>query len=209
MKIFGIGKGKTGSNSLAGALRTLGFKVHHTGRGVYEKKLAVRDQLLHNWENQKPVLENVEPFDAYMDYPIHTMWKRIADELPEAKFILTYRPPADAALSWCRMMYSLDHDSWTPDRLSYKKYMQIVIDHNNDVLTHFYKSDRLLILDQRDPSENKWTQLCTFLGKDRIPDVDFPHTFNHTEWYMDRKLKGHGIYGGGGTPKPEDSPGMS
>ena len=201
MKIFGIGKGKTGSNSLAGALVILGYKVHHTGRGVFEKKPEVRDQLQQNWEKERPVLENVEEFDAYIDFPVHVMWKRFAEELPDAKFILTYRPPSDAALSWCRMMYTLNHDSWTPDHLSYKKYKQICEDHNDEVIEYFYKSERLLILDQRDPDPKKWDQLCSFLGKKSIPDTPFPHAFNHTDWYMKGNLQG-------GINNPKQHPGM-
>lgn len=209
-KIFGVGKGKTGSNSLAGALQILGYKVHHTGRGVYEKKPEVRDQLVKNNEEGRPALENVPEFDAYIDYPIHVMWKDLAEQFPDAKFILTYRPPADAALSWCRMMYSLDHDSWTPDHLSYRKYMDVVIDHNDEVIEYFYKSDRLLILDQRDSEIDKWSQLCSFLGKESIPDVPFPHTFNHTEWYMNKVLGGHGEIRNlkGGIQNPQNNPGM-
>lgn len=187
-KVFGIGKGKTGSNSLAAALEILGYKVHHTGRGQYEGKTDVLDTLRDNWEKKKPCLQGVRKFDAYIDYPIHMMWKELAEEYPKAKFVLTYRNPDEAALSWCRMWMSKKQNEFSIKQISYNDYREIVQNHHNDVLAYFYKTDRLLILDAKDRDEHKWEQLASFLGK-KPPICPFPHKFSHSEWYMKRKLQ--------------------
>ena len=41
--IFGIGKPKTGSNSLTDALKVLGFKCYHTGREQKQKNRSQGD----------------------------------------------------------------------------------------------------------------------------------------------------------------------
>ena len=48
--------------------------------------------------------ETDDEFDAFVDYPIHAIYQKLYDDNNDAKFILTYRPPHDVALSWLRMM---------------------------------------------------------------------------------------------------------
>lgn len=201
MKVFGIGKGKTGSNSLALALEVLGYSVHHTGRGVWRKQPEVRDRLVENWEGKKPILEGVKEYDAYMDYPIHMAWIELLNEYPDAKFILTYRPPDDCALSWCRMVRSKREDTWSPNTISYSEYREMVAEHNDHVLKVFGTNPNLLIFDQRDNGPSKWRQLCTFLGKP-IPTCKFPHAYNHEEWYMEAEEMKEG-HAGMGLPRPQ------
>lgn len=181
--LFGIGKPKTGSNSLADALMLLGLKVHHTGRETKKGNRALHNQLVTNCEQHNEVLKFVDTdCDFIVDYPIHRLWKRLHQENPEARFILTYRPPDDVALSWVRMM--LRKPKPLPERLpiDYKQFADECREHVSDVVKYFMDyGSNFLLLDTRDPSDVKWQLLCKFLGK-KVPKKKYPHSFNHEVW---------------------------
>jgi hypothetical protein len=53
----------------------------------------------------------------------------------------------------------------------------------SDVLAYFRgQGDRLLLLDQRDSSQLKWSMLAQFAGAAQVPAGPFPHEFSFREW---------------------------
>jgi hypothetical protein len=184
--IFGIGTGKTGSNSLALALSKLGFNVYHCGHERFHGNDAIRNQVVHNFNNRCDPLGNIEGVDALMDHPVFKMFKEIDATVPNAKFILTYRNPEECALSWCRMV-SEQHERnspWVnPENRSYKRHIDMVRNHIDSVIEHFFgRPEQLLILDIKDKDETKWKLLCNFLGKDLPEDMTYPRQFDHQVW---------------------------
>jgi hypothetical protein len=184
--IFGIGTGKTGSNSLCIALKRLGFNAYHCGHETYHGNDDIRKQVFSNFKDKCDPLRNIDGIDALMDHPVFKMFKDIDATVPNAKFILTYRNPEECALSWCRMI-SEQHERNSPwvntQNRSYKNYIEMVRDHVDSVIEHFFgRPEQLLILDIKDRDETKWKLLCNFLGKDLPEDMRYPRQFDHQKW---------------------------
>src|SRR5688500_18482102 len=82
-KIFGIGFHKTGTKSLAEALRILGYTV--TGpNGVNDPNIrhTARDM----------AFRLAERFDAFQDNPWPLLYRELDERYPKSKFVLTVRP---------------------------------------------------------------------------------------------------------------------
>ena len=82
-KVFCIGFHKTGTTSLAEALRMLGYSV--TGPNFVEDK-RILDQAL------ALALEVTNRYDAFQDNPWPILYKEMDEAYPGSKFILTTRP---------------------------------------------------------------------------------------------------------------------
>lgn len=184
--IFGIGKPKTGSNSLCDALGILGLNCYHTGRENKNKNRGIHNQLLTNMHQSEPPLRHIDDeFEALVDYPIHAIYQQLYDDNPDAKFILTYRHPHDVALSWCRMMQHKPQP--LSDRLptNFREFALSVVDHCTEVIEFFLeKPGSLLILDSRDDDAVKWALLSKHLGLKAPKGKAFPHSFNHQDWQV-------------------------
>src|SRR5690242_5987307 len=88
-KVYGIGFHKTGTKSLASALRWLGYRV--TGpNGVHDPD--IRSNVL------SMALELAQRFDAFQDNPWPILFREMDQHFPGSKFILTSRP-TDAWIS--------------------------------------------------------------------------------------------------------------
>ena len=180
--IFGIGSGKTGGHSLSEALRILGFNSQHVGNRCYYGDTYIRDTMLKNKSNGDCPIDGISGIDAIVDWPVHELFVQIDRCVPNAKFILTYRPPDDCAISWCRMIASQHERVGLGWPRGFIEYADVVRKHNDAVVRHFFgRPERLLILDTRDSSETKWALLSRFLGVS-APDKEYPHEFNHAEW---------------------------
>ena len=182
--IFGIGKPKTGSNSLRDALELMGLRCYHTGREQKAKNRGIHNQLLTNMHQGEPPLKHInDDYEALVDYPIHAIYQRLYDDNNDAKFVLTYRHPHDVALSWCRMMQHKPQP--LADRLptNFKEFALSVVDHCTEVIEFFLeKPGRLLILDSRDDDAVKWNLLSKHLEVEAPKGKPFPHSFNHQKW---------------------------
>lgn len=188
--IFGIGVGKTGSNSLAAALIELGFTAKHVGDENYWGKSFYLQRLRDNIKEGKFVCDGIKGVDALIDWPVWSQFRQLDAQVPAAKFILTYRPPDDCALSWCRMIAD-QHEKIKPGWVtSYRKYADEVRAHNDDVMAHFLgRPEKLLVLDCRDDDETKWKLLGKFLGVDVGGRGEYPKKFCHQEWEADGEAK--------------------
>lgn len=170
IKVFCIGFHKTGTTSLAKALKELGYTV--TGPN------AVRDPNISQnvYDVAFPL---VEKFDAFQDNPWPLLFRELDERYPNSKFILTVRRPED----WIRSQVKHFGTDVTPMRQwiygvgspegNEAVYVERFELHNREVLSYFQdRSDDLLVMDLA--AGDGWEKLCPFLGKE-IPEISFPH----------------------------------
>jgi hypothetical protein len=168
-KVFCIGFHKTGTTSMAAALRILGYRV----KGSF----GCRDPHIAG-NVLRRATKLAQRFDAFQDNPWPVLYKELDARFPGSKFILTVRDPE----SW--IASQLDHfakrDSqmrrWvygagTP-RGNEATYLARLLQHEAEVREYFAeRPDDLLVMDLA--MGDGWEPLCRFLGKD-VPDMPFP-----------------------------------
>jgi Sulfotransferase domain len=187
-KIFGIGLNKTGTRSLASALRQLGFRTLHRG------DVATSDLVDRAIEEGRPPLELVgEQYEAYLDVSAIVRRFDVLDGAYAAsRFVLTTSDRADWIESRRRHVLAnvqraergeydgpfleIDEPAWVEEWEA----------HHAAVLRHFAgRPDDLLVMDVR--AGDGWETLAPFLGV-RVPRRAFP-------W---ENREGRGTYAGGG-----------
>ncbi|XP_020904004.1 uncharacterized protein LOC110242367 [Exaiptasia diaphana] len=193
MKIICAGLSKTGTKSLAKALRILGFVVHdfeeHFMWHMSEYIQALNGDMLDFTAMYSQV-------DAVTDTPACLLWKELSQTFPDAKVVLMERDSAEiwvqSLLSsfavYRREMCSLKNilgSALTPTGrkritlmgLVYKKmhgdqdkegFVEFYIEHNARVNSTIPR-DKLLVYNVK----QGWEPLCEFLGVP-VPDVPFP-----------------------------------
>jgi hypothetical protein len=169
VKVFCIGFQKTGTKSMAQALRMLGYAV--TGPNGVEVGDVSRVR-------REMVPRLVERFDAFQDNPWPLLYEEMDHMFPGSKFVLTLRDTDD----WMRSMVAhfgervgvgkewiygygapMGHES---------EYKSRYEDHNQKVVEYFKgRDDQLLVMDLT--KGDGWDKLCPFLCKP-IPDAPFP-----------------------------------
>ncbi|WP_223426851.1 sulfotransferase family protein [Tateyamaria pelophila] len=187
-KVFGIGLSKTGTTSLADALRLLGYRV-----ADYPTDLRTLEQL----RTGDYRLDVLETHDALTDTPAALCFKQLDALYPGSRFVLTER--ADRA-RWLRSVR--DHWAFTEEWNAYAVYQaqfyrfmnvavyglekfeehrfETVYDrHAAEVRTHFAdRPEDLLVLDVT--AGQGWPELCGFLGR-LVPDAAYPHSNSRKE----------------------------
>jgi len=169
-KVFGIGFHKTGTTSLAEALRMLGRTV--TGpNGVNDPNIA---------RNALPLaMSLVGKYDAFQDNPWPLLFRELDARIPGSRFILTVRSEE----AWLRSVVAHFGNQDTPMRrwiygvghpLGHEDiYLDRYRQHNRDVVAHFAsRPSSLLVMDVA--GGDGWEKLCPFLGLPE-PAQPFPH----------------------------------
>ncbi len=169
-KVFCIGFHKTGTTSLAVALKTLGYRV--TGpNGVNDPDIAANIDCM--------IDSLVAQYDAFQDNPWPILYRKLDRLYPQSKFILTMRNSDSWIASQVRhfgrretpmrqWIYGVGCPEGHED-----VYKERYESHNKDVLDYFRdRPDDFLILDLA--RGDGWEQMCPFLGKG-VPDTPFPH----------------------------------
>lgn len=171
-KVFGIGFHKTGTSSLAEALRLLGWRV--TGpNGVHDPDIA-RTAL-------DIALAEAETHDAFQDNPWPMLYRAMDRRFPGGRFILTVRPSDD----WLRSVVRHFGTASTPMRQwiygeaagspcgNEAVYLARYERHNSEVVEYFEgREDDLLVLGICEGQG--WERLCPFLG---VPEPTIPFPF--------------------------------
>jgi 3'-phosphoadenosine 5'-phosphosulfate (PAPS) 3'-phosphatase len=174
VKIFGIGLSKTGTTSLAAALKILGFKtkdypglVHYIPGDLTSLDASV-----------------LEEYDALTDTPIPSLYQELDAKYPDAKFILTIRD-REGWLKSCKKQFTrklADKQNEAHNQLFMDLYGSIVFDEEKfskgyenyveAVKRHFKdRPEKLLIMDVA--NGDGWEKLCPFLNKEQ-PGIPFP-----------------------------------
>lgn len=183
--IFGIGPGKTGTNSLVDALTLLGFKAVHLGHDKYHG-LGLCDRIESNAENNKDLFEGIDGVDAFADFPMTRYWKSIHAAYPDAKFILTYRDPFDAARSWLRMTSTQADQMRNKDQKSFRSYRSRAEYHiktYDEIMRHFWGSRNFAVISVHDSDSTRWRELSRLLGVLAPPDgTPYPRSFTREDY---------------------------
>ena len=183
-KIFGIGFHKTGTTSLATALRILGYDTIH---GDPRNKSPYGDEgrtLIKMIDAGNYQLPTIKKYEAFTDNPYFSIWKELDQNYLGSKFILTIRDDQQWLQSclkfyagrrirpmrtWMFKEYADPSLSETARRTWIEKYQQ----HNQDIKNYFRsRPSDLLILDVS--QGNTWNLLCSFLNKPIPAEIPFP-----------------------------------
>lgn len=174
VRIFGIGLNKTGTRSLATALRMLGYRTLHKGDDATSR--LVDDAA----EQGLPLLQLIgDHFDAYLDVDaIVHRYAELDAEHPRSKFILT----SSELTAWLDSRQR--HVEANQQRAAEGRYTGSFLtvdrakwtseweEHHQSVQSHFSgRSGDLLVFDVR--SGDGWETLAPFLGR-RAPRAAFP-----------------------------------
>ena len=180
-KVFGIGFHKTGTTTLASALRILGYSVTGPfGIDQTDIGLTATDQ----------ALRIARDWDAAQDNPWPIVYRDLDRAFPGSKFVLTIRETNDWFASVVRhfggqstpmreWIYGVG-DPFDHEAIYKKRYEE----HNREVLEYFEnRQNDLLVLPITDGAG--WAHLCPFLGLEE-PATEFPHSNSHRERRIDK-----------------------
>lgn len=175
LKVFGIGFNRTGTSSLKLALKKLGFNV-----------LVRNGQFVKRYSNDRTkwILNNIEEWDAFQDWPWPMLHVDLLDHLGEdARFILTRRATPE---KWVESLKK--HSERTnPDShqrrvmLGYdyphgleEEHIALYDNHLKRVRLHFKAQGKEHLLKEMCWEEGDgWPELCGFLNEP-IPTRSFP-----------------------------------
>jgi len=162
---WGIGLGRTGTNSLCDALNLLGYK-----------------RVRHN-----PQFDDLRALEGGADNGVLLFYKYLDFKFPGSKFVLTLRPLDDWLLSmaYAGSRYPIlgyDDDVAIMRRMSIyetvtfdrSKYQRAYERHHEDVRRYFAERPTDL-LEMSIVDGDGWEVLCPFLGLDP-PTIPFPHS---------------------------------
>ncbi|AFZ44908.1 hypothetical protein PCC7418_2772 [Halothece sp. PCC 7418] len=185
MKIFGIGMFKTGTTTLGRALSNLGFSVFN-GPWITEGEIynnAWNPNLHHFEKYKKSIIEKVEAYDAFADYPFMYIYPLLDQWFPGSLFIYTERNPYEVAHSdramWLRNGEPLF--KIPPTRRFVERYNQ----HRQEVLSYFEGREDFLRVNWG--ASDGWEKLCGFLDCP-VPNTPFPHR-NSGSYQIKNNLK--------------------
>ena len=175
-KVFGIGFHKTGTTSLAEALRHLGYRVTGPNEVTNPRIAEIAERLIYDLANQ---------FDAFQDNPWPLFYRELDQAFPDSKFVLTIRP----AEEWIESIVNHARDIDTPMRTwiygvgnprgNEAVYMERYNRHNRDVKAYFRDRPKHLLVMQITAGEG-WDKLCPFL-EEPIPSIPFPRANTSAE----------------------------
>ena len=168
-KVFCIGFHRTGTKSLAQALRSLGYRVAGP-TGAQNPAIAERAVAM--------ALALATEYDAFNDNPWPLLYQTLDATFPGSRFILTMRGEA----RWIQSAVAYFGIEETPMRRwiygpgtpsgNEATYVARYRRHNAEVLEYFQGRDDLLALDLE--GGRGWPELCGFLGVP-VPNQPFPH----------------------------------
>lgn len=169
-KVFCVGFHKTGTTSMARALRKIGYRVAGPF-GINDVNIA--DHALPR------ALMLAERYDAFQDNPWPILFRELDAHFPGSKFVLTVRDSHD----WIKSV--VDHFGLgdTPMRrwiygegipIGHEStYIQRYEAHNQEVIDYFAdRPNDLLVMDLS--KGDGWDKLCPFLGC-ATQQGEFPH----------------------------------
>ena len=192
MKIICAGLQKTGTKSMAAALRILGFTVHDFD----EHNVYYLNEYLDAMDGKIPDFTAMyKDVDATTDIPASLFWEEIKESFPKAKVVLMVRESAeswvDSMLHTRAAVFQNINQFWTHIGLSItptgrkwwklydkcsmrmrfddKEKMPSVYTKHNARVKATIPRDDLLVYNVK----QGWKPLCEFLGLE-VPDVPFP-----------------------------------
>jgi hypothetical protein len=202
LKVIGAGFGRTGTHSLKIALEMLGFApcyhmvevFSHPGHSELWEEAARGTKI--DWDAL------IGPYKAAVDWPSSYFWREHAAMFPDAKIILTERPPEEwyKSISPTIFEFMAHGGPESPDPVARaqrkmgryivgekvfggridKEHVLDVYRRNGEAVRREVPPERLLTF----YASQGWKPLCDFLGVP-APDAAFPLT-NTTEDFRNR-----------------------
>ncbi|XP_028515681.1 uncharacterized protein LOC110241704 isoform X3 [Exaiptasia diaphana] len=193
MKFICAGLPKTGTKSIAHALRILGFKVWDFD----EQILYYMDEWLDFFQHGKPLdfYSMFKDVDAVVDLPSSFFFEEIMEAFPDAKVILSERDEESWAKSLKNQYDMLEKSYKKKIRIffpQFRRFLGILLNYRMAALgvvwatcPHIYRkryrwhNDRVKSVVPKEKLllyrvEHGWKPLCEFTGK-TIPDQPFPY----------------------------------
>lgn len=197
VKVICAGLPKTGTKSMAAALKILGFSVYDFDeQWAYQKDEFIKAFSTKEMPNFNEMYANC---DAITDVPACLFHKEIFQSFPDAKVVLTLRDNAEmwnksilktheqfnASLgkTWSKLavmftpsgrklakLWTYVQQRLTLDISDSQKLQEFYADYNRDV-ERCIPSNQLLVMNIKDG----WQPLCSFLGVEVPKDVPWPH----------------------------------
>jgi len=187
-KIFGIGLNRTGTTTLAYALKILGYKVAPYNQEIIKAYLNQDWYLIKRW---------IDSFDAFQDWPWPLMYKTLDKKYPKSKFILTKRSNVD---KWYKsqIYHTLKNNkkfntTFFTNKIVYGyfypgfhevNHKKFYLEYNNKVKKYF-KNRKEDFIELCWEKNSNWDNLCKFLNK-QIPNVVFPHKRKSSYYYYNK-----------------------
>ena len=183
-KVFGIGLNKTGTSSLGRFFEKYGYKMHEDYSCI---KINMAFDLRNNINMDKAtlLLDIVDNYDVFEDWPWPLVYKQCLEKYPDAKFVLTIRADAE---EWFRSLYyhckklgptkqiKSVYGHYTPNQETKKDFIEYYKHHNANVVQFFKdKPGKLLILStETDDTEksNILAKFCNLLNKVQYPNAN-------------------------------------
>lgn len=195
LKIIGAGFGRTGTSSVAEALRQLGYPCYHMKEVLFDPRHKADVDFWLGVDETTPRSEWVRifaDFAATVDFPGCTVWRSLARAFPEARVLLTLHPkgPEGWYDSTVRTIYHGTGLGATTDfggkvnamldRLVWNGLLQGAMASRETALARYESHiaevraeiapERLLVFS----ADQGWGPLCAFLGL-VPPDRPFPN----------------------------------
>jgi len=181
-KVFNIGFHKTGTTSLTHFMDVHGYKsLHNTAYTMQRMNLGSQSDIADDPTTPSDIggmldihllQELVQEFDFFSDNPWPLIYKLLDESFPDSRFILTRRNTD----SWMNSLIKYSGSQNTRMRqLIYgygnpghhvKRYRQVYIRHNKDVVSYFGNRKNLLVIDIEDDNRRIARSLSEFLGLD-------------------------------------------
>lgn len=183
-KIFCLGAFRTGTTSLAAALRILGFKVCES-----HEKLRWGLMQYKEGHSEKPYQQLLMKFDALAQQPVANHYRLLYEHYPDAYYILTYREPEQWIFSRTVLImdtwffHNKNRDKWFNPQAALRWYEK----HNKGVREFFGAHPEAKFMEMDITKGNAWRRVCGFLDLP-IPDGPFPHR-NGSGFLLKRLLR--------------------
>jgi len=169
IKVFGIGFHKTGTTTLGGCLRHLGYK--HLRYNPSLLKQVAGGEI-------EPVLNVALQYESFDDWPWPLIYSELDEAFPESKFVLTIRKNSDVwfnsllshvARRGVTDVYPLVYN--LPEPEAHKQaFIERYEAHNQNVKDYFAnRPDKLQIICWE--NGDGWPELCSFLN---LPVIEEP-----------------------------------
>jgi hypothetical protein len=173
MKIFGIGLNKTGTTTLGGCFKILGFS-HQSGSSSLLQDLVLNK----NYDN---IFTTIKANDSFEDLPWNLIYKYLDKKFPNSKFILTLRKDKKTWLTSFKNHCNRGAGMPLNRKLAFgydevdgneNEFLKIYEKHNKDVKDYFKNKPNQLLTICWERGDG-WRELCDFLDKP-IPDHPLP-----------------------------------
>lgn len=176
MRIFCIGMHRTGTRSLAQALRTMGIPTEHW-REFY-KRLKPENSFK-SFGDIADFCDRIKLYDsgffdreqAYSDLPVPYIYQRLDQMYPGSKFIYVDRPIIPWLESRKNMIQQSMHWSWVFGKfpIDYEAWIEEYFTHREGVRNYFKDREKDIL--SVELGEYGFKELFEFLGYPKFPEV--------------------------------------